>query len=189
MNTRILDGEIIATRLDDVRAYDGVRTRRILAFLIDYLIVGLLLIPFGILVALLGLLTFGLGWSLFAILGPAVALIYVWNTLGGRNQATIGMRMMGIRLDRLDGRPVDGHAGGRPHGAVLGRQRGADAADPAGHAVFRPQAHAARPAARHGGHPRPTADARRSRCASTSTRPAHSRRTQFLLNFSRLPPR
>lgn len=108
MNARILDGEIIASRLDDVRAYDGVRTRRIFAFLLDYLIVGLLCIPFAILVALLGLLTFGLGWALFAILVPAVAIIYVWNTLGGRNQATVGMRMMGIRLDRLDGRPVDG---------------------------------------------------------------------------------
>lgn len=108
MNARILDGEIIATRLDDVSAYDGVRTRRILAFLLDYLIVGLLCIPFAILVALLGLLTFGLGWALFGILVPAVALIYVWNTLGGRNQATSGMRMMGIRLDRLDGRSVDG---------------------------------------------------------------------------------
>ena len=36
MNARILDGEIITTRLDDVALYDGVRTRRILAFLIDY---------------------------------------------------------------------------------------------------------------------------------------------------------
>jgi uncharacterized RDD family membrane protein YckC len=108
MDARILDGEIISSRLDDVRAYDGVLTRRIFAFLIDYLIVILLLIPFGLLVLLLGLLTLGLGWSLFAILGPAVALVYVWNTLGGRNQATTGMRMMGIRLDRLDGKPVDG---------------------------------------------------------------------------------
>jgi uncharacterized RDD family membrane protein YckC len=89
VNARILDGEIIASRLDDVSAYDGVRTRRVFAFL-------------------LGLLTFGLGWSLFAVLGPAVALVYVWNTLGGPNQATVGMRMMNIRLDRLDGRPVDG---------------------------------------------------------------------------------
>lgn len=104
----ILDADITASRLDDVRAYSGVRTRRILAFCVDYLIVGLLLIPFAILVLLLGLLTFGLGWGLFAILVPLVALIYVWNTLGGRNQATVGMRMMGIRLDRLDGRPVDG---------------------------------------------------------------------------------
>jgi uncharacterized RDD family membrane protein YckC len=108
LNARILDGEIIATRLDDISAYDGVRTRRVLAFCLDYLIVGLLLIPFAILVALLGLLTFGLGWALFGILGPMVALIYVWNTLGGPNQATVGMRMMDVRLDRLDGRPVDG---------------------------------------------------------------------------------
>lgn len=108
MNARTLDGEIIAARLDDVSAYDGVRTRRILAFLLDYLIIGLMLIPFAILVAVLGLLTFGLGWMLFGVLGPAVALVYVWNTLGGRGQATVGMRMMDIRLDRLDGRPVDG---------------------------------------------------------------------------------
>ena len=108
MNTRTFDGDIIATRLDDVRAYDGVRTRRVFAFLLDYLIVGLLLVPFGILVFLLGLLTLGLGWSLFGVLAPAVALIYVWNTLGGPNQATTGMRMMGIRLDRLDGRRIDG---------------------------------------------------------------------------------
>ena len=31
------------------------------------------------------------------------AILYVWNTLGGPNQATTGMQMMGIRLDRLDG--------------------------------------------------------------------------------------
>ena len=108
MNTRTVDGEILSARLDDERAYDGVRTRRVLAFLIDYLIVGLLLIPFAILVFFIGLLTLGIGWALFGVLGPVVAIIYVWNTLGGPNQATTGMRLMGIRLDRLDGRPIDG---------------------------------------------------------------------------------
>ena len=108
MNSTILDGEIITSRLDDARAYDGVRTRRVLAFCIDYLIVGLLLIPFAILVFLLGILTLGLGWMLFGILVPAVALAYIWNTLGGPKQATTGMQIMGIRLDRLDGKPVDG---------------------------------------------------------------------------------
>jgi uncharacterized RDD family membrane protein YckC len=108
MNTRVLDGEIITDRLDDVRVYDGVRTRRVFAFVIDYLIVGLLMIPFAILVALLGVLTLGLGWMLFGVLFPAVALIYIWNTLGGPNQATVGMRMMDIRLERLDGQKVDG---------------------------------------------------------------------------------
>jgi uncharacterized RDD family membrane protein YckC len=108
MNERTIDGEILGQAVDDIRAYDGVRSRRVFAFLIDYLIVALLFIPFGILVALLGLLTLGLGWALFGILAPVVALIYVWNTLGGPNQATTGMRMMGIRLERLDGQPVDG---------------------------------------------------------------------------------
>ncbi len=103
-----IDGDITQSRLEDVRAYDGVRTRRIFAFLIDYLIIALWLIPFAILVFFLGILTLGLGWALFGVLGPAVALIYVWNTLGGRNQATTGMRMMGVRLDRLDGRPIGG---------------------------------------------------------------------------------
>jgi uncharacterized RDD family membrane protein YckC len=111
--SRTIDGEILgqevaADRLDDNRLYSGVRTRRIFAFLIDYLIVALLLIPAGVIVLLLGLLTFGLGWTLFAILFPIVAILYVWTTLGGRRQATLGMRAMSVRLERLDGRPVDG---------------------------------------------------------------------------------
>lgn len=108
MNSRTLDGELLATRLDESRLYEGVRTRRVIAFCIDYLFVCLLLIPFGILVFLLGILTLGLGWMLFGILFPAVALTYIWNTLGGRNQATPGMRVMSIRIERLDGTPIDG---------------------------------------------------------------------------------
>lgn len=108
MTAETIDGEILTTRLDDVRLYEGVRTRRVFAFVVDYLLIGLLCIPFALLVGVLGFLTLGLGWFLFGILGPMVALIYVASTLGGRQQATIGMRMMSIRLDRLDGRPVDG---------------------------------------------------------------------------------
>jgi uncharacterized RDD family membrane protein YckC len=108
MNARVLDGEIINTRLDDTRAFEGVRTRRILAFVLDYIIVGLLSVVFAILVFFLGFLTLGLGWMLYGILVPAVAILYIWNTLGSADQATTGMKMMGIRLDRLDGRPIDG---------------------------------------------------------------------------------
>lgn len=108
MNTRTLDGEIITSRLDDVRTYDGVRTRRVFAFIVDYLIVALLCVPFAIIVFLFGILTLGLGWMLFGALFPTVALLYVWFTLGSSNQATVGMSMMGIRLERLDERPLDG---------------------------------------------------------------------------------
>lgn len=108
MNTRILDGEIIASRLDDWRVYEGVRTRRMFAFVIDYVLIALLLIPFAIVVFFLGIITLGLGWMLFSVLGPAVALTYIWITLGGPNQATVGMSMMNIRLERLDGGRIDG---------------------------------------------------------------------------------
>jgi uncharacterized RDD family membrane protein YckC len=108
MQSRAFDGEIQVGRLDDVRLYEGVLTRRVFAFVIDYLIVLLLMIPFGLLVFLVGVLTLGLGWLLFGILFPLVALTYIWNTLGGPNQATTGMRMMGIKLERLDGARLDG---------------------------------------------------------------------------------
>jgi uncharacterized RDD family membrane protein YckC len=108
MPSQVLDGEMIANRLEDSRLYEGVRTRRVFAFLIDYAIVLLLMIPFGILVFLLGILTLGLGWMLFGVLFPLVALTYVWNTMGGEKQATKGMQMMNIRLERLDGGRVDG---------------------------------------------------------------------------------
>lgn len=95
-------------RLDDARAYDGVRRRRIMAFLIDCVIVGVLWVPAAVLVGFIGLVTFGLGWLLYGILFPLLALIYVSVTMSGPSQATLGMRTMGIRLDRLDGSRVDG---------------------------------------------------------------------------------
>lgn len=108
MNTETLDGEIVASRLDDWRLYQGVRTSRAFAFLIDYVIVLFLCIPVAILIAILGVATLGLGWTLYGIMFPAVALAYVATTLGGRRQATKGMQMMGIKLERLDGQKVDG---------------------------------------------------------------------------------
>lgn len=92
---------------EDWRLYEGVRTRRVMAFLIDYVIILLLMIPFAILVFLLGIVTLGLGWMLFAVFGPFVALTYVAMTLGGGRQATVGMQMTGIRLARLDGLRID----------------------------------------------------------------------------------
>jgi len=87
---------------------EGVRTRRMLAFLVDYAIVLVLLLIAGVIVFFLGILTFGLGWLLYPILGIIVALIYVGSTMGGPNQATPGMNMFAIRIQRDDGSSVDG---------------------------------------------------------------------------------
>lgn len=85
----------------------GVRTSRILSFFIDYLIVGILCIPFAIIIGILGVITFGLAWALYAFLLPLVAVMYLAFTMGGPNQATVGMKMMGVKVMRLDGKKVD----------------------------------------------------------------------------------
>lgn len=89
------------------RLYDGVRTRRILAFLIDYALVLVLVVMSVPVVGLLGIATFGVGWLLYAVLGPLVALAYVAWTVGGPNQATWGMQWMDVRIVRYDGQGID----------------------------------------------------------------------------------
>jgi uncharacterized RDD family membrane protein YckC len=92
---------------DDIALYDGVRTKRVLAFFIDYAIVLALCVPVAILIFFIGIFTLGLGFFLYPILFLLVAIPYIGMSMGGPNQATPGMRMMGIRVARLDGRPVD----------------------------------------------------------------------------------
>ncbi len=99
---------VIDAGLDDWRLYDSVRTRRSIAFILDYIFIAVLLIPAAIFVFILGVATLGFAWLLFLFLGPVVALLYVAMTLGGERQATPGMRITGVRLERLDGRPTDG---------------------------------------------------------------------------------
>jgi uncharacterized RDD family membrane protein YckC len=88
-------------------AYDGVRTKRILAVLIDWALVLALCVPVALVIFLLGVVTFGLGFFLYAGMFPAMALLYSGVTMGGDKQATIGMRLMDIHVERIDGQKVD----------------------------------------------------------------------------------
>lgn len=92
---------------DDWRAYSGVLSRRVFAFIIDYAIVLLLCIPAAVIVFFLGILTLGLGFMLYPALFVIVALLYFGMTLGGPSQASPGMRAMGIALVRVDGQRMD----------------------------------------------------------------------------------
>ncbi|TCN30974.1 RDD family protein [Sinorhizobium americanum] len=91
----------------DWRAYQGVLSRRVFAFIIDYLIVALLWIPAAVVVFFLGILTLGLGFFLYPVLFALVAMLYFGLTVGGREQASLGMRIMGVAIARTDGRPLD----------------------------------------------------------------------------------
>jgi uncharacterized RDD family membrane protein YckC len=86
---------------------DNVRTRRVMAFLFDYAVILCLTLLAGIVVFFLGILTLGLGWLLYGILVPLVAIAYVGLTMGGSQQATIGMQFFSLRIYRDDGAQID----------------------------------------------------------------------------------
>lgn len=86
---------------------DGVLSRRLLAYLVDLFVISLLILLFGFLIGVFGILTFGLGWMLYAILIPGTAILYSAVTVGGPSQATPGMRLAGLRAcDSETGGPI-----------------------------------------------------------------------------------
>lgn len=88
-------------------AFDGVLTRRVLAFVIDYLLVLVLLVPAWVILFVFSILTLGLGFYLFPVSFFIVAGLYFALTLGSSSQATPGMRMMDLTMLRDDGRRID----------------------------------------------------------------------------------
>jgi uncharacterized RDD family membrane protein YckC len=89
--------------------FEGVLARRVLAFVVDVLIIGVPVGLAGIFILIIGLVTFGLGWLLFWLLWPATvvwALIYYGTTLGSSHSATIGMRLMDLEMRTWYGAPA-----------------------------------------------------------------------------------
>lgn len=87
-----------------LRASLGGRT---VAYMLDILFILGFTALLWVAIAFVGVVTFGLGWALFAIL-PASGVIYSAITVGGSRQSTLGMRMMGLRVVAPEsGRPVD----------------------------------------------------------------------------------
>jgi uncharacterized RDD family membrane protein YckC len=86
----------------DVDRLDNVRTSRVLAFLVDAAAILILMGISYVVVFVLGILTFGLGWLLFFIVWPVVALLYYFFTLS-QTGSTPGMSLFGIELRETDG--------------------------------------------------------------------------------------
>jgi uncharacterized RDD family membrane protein YckC len=86
---------------------DGVLSRRLVAYLVDFLAISILILLFGFLIGVFGILTFGLGWMLYAVLIPGTAILYSAVTVGGPSQGTVGMRLAGLVVrDAETGGPV-----------------------------------------------------------------------------------
>ena len=70
---------------------------RFVAYLLDILFIFGFSVVLWLAIAFIGLVTFGLGWTLFAVL-PASGILYSALTVGGAGQGTFGMRLMGLRV-------------------------------------------------------------------------------------------
>ncbi len=89
--------------------FEGVLARRLLAFIIDVVIISMPVLFATIFVFIFGLVTFGLGWALFWLLSPGAvvwAILYYGMTFGSAASATIGMRVMDLEMRTWYGAPA-----------------------------------------------------------------------------------
>jgi uncharacterized RDD family membrane protein YckC len=82
---------------------------RLVAYLVDILILTGIFVLLWVAILVLGILTLTLGWWLWTLLfPPLIGIAYSALTVGGPAQATIGMRMLGFKVvDAGTGGPVD----------------------------------------------------------------------------------
>lgn len=88
--------------------FEGVLPRRIIAFVVDVVLILAPVAVAAVLIFLFGLVTFGLGWALFWLISPGTviwALVYYGSTFGGPASATIGMRVMDLEMRTWYGAP------------------------------------------------------------------------------------
>lgn len=84
-------------------ALTGVRSRRIMAVILDLIIVGILS---SVLFFVLGLATFGLLWFILPPLFPIIAFFYNGLTISGWRMATLGMKAMDLEMRLSSGARV-----------------------------------------------------------------------------------
>lgn len=85
---------------DDEWLTEGVRSRRIVAWLLDVLLIGLIVVALWFLLMLFGLMTLGLGFPLMGIL-PFIPFCYHFLFVAG-SSATPGQQALGLIVRRND---------------------------------------------------------------------------------------
>jgi uncharacterized RDD family membrane protein YckC len=88
--------------------FRGVLTRRVIAFVIDLIVLSIPIVLAILFIAVFGIVTLGLGWLLFWLVSPASiiwALVYYGASIGGPHSATLGMRVMDLELRTWYGGP------------------------------------------------------------------------------------
>ena len=99
-------GDDIYQGRDSAAFFQGVLSRRMLAFVVDAIIILGLMVLASVVLFMLGFVTFFLSWFLFGLVFPVTALAYTAFTLGGPNSATVGMRTADLEMRTTYGAPM-----------------------------------------------------------------------------------
>jgi uncharacterized RDD family membrane protein YckC len=88
--------------------FEGVLARRMIAFVIDVIIIVVPVIFACMFIFMFGFVTLGLGWGLFLLVYPGAvvwAILYYGATMGGPASATLGMRAVDLEIRTWYGAP------------------------------------------------------------------------------------
>jgi uncharacterized RDD family membrane protein YckC len=86
-----------------------VLARRVVAFIVDFVIISIPVVLAAMFIFAFGIVTLGLGFALYWLLPSATviwAIVYFGITLGGPASATLGMRVMDLEMRTWYGAPA-----------------------------------------------------------------------------------
>jgi uncharacterized RDD family membrane protein YckC len=89
--------------------FEGVLARRVVAFIVDFVIISIPVVLAAMFIFAFGIVTLGLGFALYWLLPSATviwAIVYFGVTLGGPASATFGMRVMDLEMRTWYGAPA-----------------------------------------------------------------------------------
>ena len=88
--------------------FEGVLTRRVIAFVVDVVLLAMIVACICVVGFIAGFFSFGVAWLFVPIVIPFAIVGYYSRTLGSPTRATVGMSMMDIVLVPARGYPLDG---------------------------------------------------------------------------------
>jgi uncharacterized RDD family membrane protein YckC len=90
--------------------FEGVLSRRILAWLVDTVIIFAIAMAVFIVGLIIGVVTLGIGLIALPFILPIAVFAYYAMTLGSPARSTVGMRMFDLVLTPARSKPLDGWA-------------------------------------------------------------------------------
>ncbi len=88
--------------------FENVLLRRIIAFIIDSIIIGVIMLSVTLIIFIAGIATFGITWLTLPLVLPFSILFYYASTLGSHRRASVGMQMFDLVLTPTKGLALDG---------------------------------------------------------------------------------